>query len=91
MLILTVGLLLTFAFKLFKTALPNLSPGTIYVLPTNVSTAASFLYSIQRRIYPTGIYLLIVNNINTKARCGICSKLTVKGIVFIVRTCNCHI
>ena len=82
MLILTVGLLLTFAFKLFKTALPNLSPGTTYVLPTNVSTAASFLYSIQRRIYPTGIYLLIVNNINTKARLWNMFKVNSKGHCF---------
>ena len=80
-----------FRLQALKTALPNVSPGTTYVLPTKVLTAASFLYSIQRRIYPTGIYLLVVNNRNTETRCGICSKLTIKGIVFIVRTCNCHI
>ena len=28
--------------------------------------------------YPAGIYLLKVNNRNTRARCEICSKLTVK-------------
>ena len=37
---------------------------------------------------PTGIYLLKVNNINTKTRCEICSKLTIKTperrYVFIV-------
>ena len=28
--------------------------------------------------YPAGIYLLKVNNKNTRARCEICSKLTIK-------------
>ena len=28
--------------------------------------------------YPAGIYLLKVNNRNTRARCEICSKLTIK-------------
>ena len=28
--------------------------------------------------YPLGIYLLEVNNKNTKSKCGICSKLTIK-------------
>ena len=27
---------------------------------------------------PAGIYLLKVNNTNTRARCGTCSKLTIK-------------
>ena len=29
-------------------------------------------------LYPAGIYLLKVDNRNTRARCEICSKLTVK-------------
>ena len=29
-------------------------------------------------LYPSGIYLLKVNNKNTRARCEICSKLTIK-------------
>ena len=29
-------------------------------------------------IYPTGIYLLKDNNRNTRTRCEICSKLTIK-------------
>ena len=28
--------------------------------------------------YPVGIYMLKVNNRNTRARCEICSKLTIK-------------
>ena len=28
--------------------------------------------------YPAGIYLLKVNNRNTRTRCEICSKLTIK-------------
>ena len=40
----------------------------------------------QRFLYfPPGIYLLKVNNKNTRKRCEICSKLTVKiTIIFIV-------
>ena len=30
------------------------------------------------RIYPVGIYLLQVNNRNTRTRCEICSKLTIR-------------
>ena len=32
----------------------------------------------QNEINPTGIYLLKVNNRNTRTRCEICSKLTIK-------------
>ena len=32
----------------------------------------------QNDITPTGIYLLKLNNRNTRTRCGICSKLTIK-------------
>ena len=31
-----------------------------------------------RKIFPAGIYLLKVNNRNTRTRCEICSKLTIK-------------
>ena len=30
------------------------------------------------RFFPVGIYLLKVNNRNTRTRCEICSKLTIK-------------
>ena len=33
---------------------------------------------------PAGIYLLKVNNRNTKTRCKICSKLTSANVVFMV-------
>ena len=33
---------------------------------------------ITHRAPPAGIYLLNVNNRNTRARCEICSKLTIK-------------
>ena len=33
---------------------------------------------ILERGHPVGIYLLKVNNRNTRARCEICSKLTIK-------------
>ena len=33
---------------------------------------------------PAGIYLLKVNNRNTKTRCEICSKLTSANVVFMV-------
>ena len=33
---------------------------------------------VNEGTYPTGIYLLKVNNKSTKTRCEICSKLTIK-------------
>ena len=38
--------------------------------------------------YPAGIYLLKVNNRNTRARCEICSKLTINVLVFLLLTLN---
>ena len=48
--------------------------------------------------YPVGIYLFKVNNRNTRTRCEICSKLTIKDIIrWLFRTvsslyvyCCCH-
>ena len=40
-----------------------------------VSTSHGFLITIET---PAGIYLLKVSNRNTRARCEICSKLTIK-------------
>ena len=40
---------------------------------------------VQKVAFPAGIYLLKVNNRNTRTRCEICSKLTIKTPgVFIV-------
>ena len=36
------------------------------------------MLTLIRRSFPAGIYLLKVNNRNTKTRCEICSKLTIK-------------
>ena len=45
-------------------------------LYSNLRRAIFLNVNIQN--YPAGIYLLKVNNINTRARCEICSKLTIK-------------
>ena len=37
--------------------------------------------SIFNQPYPVGIYLFKFNNRNTRARCEICSKLTIKTLV----------
>ena len=37
---------------------------------------------------PTGIYLLKVNNRNTRLKCKICSKVTIKTLVFLLLTLN---
>ena len=37
------------------------------------------LVSSVEELIPVGIYLLIVNNINSRTRCEICSKLTIKA------------
>ena len=47
------------------------------------NTSFSFLYKNKLSldaaiVFPAGIYLLIVNNRNTRTRCEICSKLTIK-------------
>ena len=39
--------------------------------------------SLDPMLYSTGIYMFKVNNRNTRARCEICSKLTIKTGVFI--------
>ena len=36
------------------------------------------LWNLKCKPFPVGIYLLKVNNINTRTRCEICSKLTTK-------------
>ena len=32
------------------------------------------------QVYPAYIYLFKINNINTRKRCGICSKLVIKAL-----------
>ena len=52
----------------------------IFCAPYNlhVSMLNKYFYFHFRWKYPVGIYLLKVNNRNTKKRCEICSKLTIK-------------
>ena len=41
----------------------------------------------RKRVYPANIYLFKVNNRNTRKRCEICSKLTIKTpLVFLLLT-----
>ena len=59
-----------------------------------LNKVSAYLYTLVNDIYTeksssTNIYLFIVNNINTRKRCEICSKLTIKSpqrrsTVFIV-------
>ena len=37
-----------------------------------------FLFKVTLTLYPAGIYLLKINNRNTRTRCEICSKVTIK-------------
>ena len=37
-----------------------------------------FYFFSSKEVLPVGIYLLKVNNRNTRTRCGICLKLTIK-------------
>ena len=57
-----------------------------YVLSKPVSFSSLF----EICFYPAGIYLLKVNNRNTRTRCEICSKLTIKipERVFLLLTLN---
>ena len=56
-------------------ALINTAPSRKFVF----SSCAPSKHSFQRVThYPTGIYLLKVNNRNTRTRYEICSKLTIK-------------
>ena len=48
-----------------------------------LNKASAHLYALGKNIYarknsPTSIYLFIMNNSNTKKRCEICSKITIK-------------
>ena len=58
---------------------------------SNVETAKQIKKKIKKKVetgkyltfnknYPAGIYLLKVNNRNTRTRCEICSKLTIKTL-----------
>ena len=47
--------------------------GLKFVHPLSV-----FLLKLIRLYYPAGIYLLKINNRNTRTRCEICSKLSIK-------------
>ena len=74
--------------NLMECELPVRQIRYIIILPLlQLSLAAS------RRLFPVGIYLLKVNNRNTRGRCEICSKLRIKtperchwrsSVVFIV-------
>ena len=46
--------------------------------PVLLKFVDSMFLNIYSRIFPTGIYLLKVNNRNTRTRFEICSKLTIK-------------
>ena len=52
---------------------------------TNFFTLTSFSMTLFISWYPVGIYLLKVNNRDTRKRCEICSKLTIKpiGVVLV--------
>ena len=41
-------------------------------------------FEIRRNIFPAGIYLLKVNNRNTRARCEVCSKLKMKTFYSLI-------
>ena len=36
------------------------------------------MFYFLKEVFPSGIYLLKVNNRNTRTKCEICSKLTIK-------------
>ena len=44
----------------------------------NIINLLLFIYILKLSFFPAGIYLLKVNNRNTRTRCEICSKLTKK-------------
>ena len=54
-----------------------------YKVPPVVSSAnkrTKKIYdALQRRIYPSNIYLFRINNTNTRERCEVSSKLTIKA------------
>ena len=55
--------------------------GYLY-FPNSLKTIKAFLFYSSIRfvfetVFPAGIYLLKVNNRNTRTRCEICSKLTI--------------
>ena len=56
----------------------NISTRDVYRTLSNIYDK-SYLAKIVDRFYPVSIYVLIVNNRNTRTRCEICSKLTMKS------------
>ena len=47
-------------------------------LPVNTTKDVLIMLMRSIKLYPAGIYLLKVNNRNTRTRCEICSKLIIK-------------
>ena len=62
-------------FEFFKNAI-NILSKIISAIISDI--ALTWLNNNENSIYPTGIYLLKVNNRNTRTRCEIYSKLTIK-------------
>ena len=54
------------------------------ILKQNADTFADYIYGLFKEAInsgsPAGIYLLKGNNRNTRTRCEICSKLTIKTL-----------
>ena len=60
----------------------------ILLTPWYVNGKKCFFF---QEMFPAGIYLLKVNNRNTRTRCEICSKLTIKIPERRQWTCNCRL
>ena len=45
-------------------------------------SGANMGYRVKSQIFSAGIYLFKYNNRNTRTRCEICSKLTIKTVNF---------
>ena len=61
-------------------------PPVIEFTSHTISTISSIKINLKRkeaRLNPAGIYLLKVNNRNTRTSCEICSKLTKKTLVLV--------
>ena len=50
----------------------------VYLIGVSSKSRKTQKYSYFCYIFPDGIYLLKINNRNTRTRCEICSKLTIK-------------
>ena len=88
------GILFQLTFTYSKSTIETLEKGVKYVKKNTRTMSMTSFSSVSIpdfelvNTYPVNICLFKVNNRNTGKKCEICSKLTIKLIMFLLLTLN---